>query len=92
LIDLTAKSFAAGDIRLKVVGLTPRTPQVTDSGVVATSSTAANGKRMVHSIEKWLQIMESKLKKRKGQNGSIDFFFWHAFVFWNVMIGMWPVL
>jgi hypothetical protein len=52
LIDLTAKSFAAGDIRLKVVGLTPRTPQVTDSGVVATSSTAANGKRMVHSIEK----------------------------------------
>jgi hypothetical protein len=59
-IDLTARSIAAGDTRGKVVGLTPRTPQVADSDVVATSSTAAKGKRMVHSIEKGLQIMESK--------------------------------
>jgi hypothetical protein len=65
LIDLTAKSIAAGDIGGKVVGLTPRTPQVTDSGVVATSSTAAKGKMMIHSIKKGLQIMESKLKKKR---------------------------
>jgi hypothetical protein len=51
-IDLTARSIAVGDTRGKVVGLTPRTPQVADNGVVATSSTAAKGKRMVHSIEK----------------------------------------
>lgn len=47
-----AASIAAGDTRGKVVGLTPRIQQVADSGVVATSSTAAKGKRMVHSIEK----------------------------------------
>lgn len=51
-IDLTVRSIAAEDIGEKVVGLTPRTPQVADSGVVATSSTAAKGKRMVHSIGK----------------------------------------
>jgi hypothetical protein len=51
-IDLTARSIAAGDTGGKVVGLTPRTPQVANSGVVATSSTVAKEKRMVHSIEK----------------------------------------
>jgi hypothetical protein len=51
-IDLIARSIVAGDTGGKVVGLTPRTPQVADSGVVATSSTTAKGKRMVHSIEK----------------------------------------
>jgi hypothetical protein len=51
-IDLTTRSIAAGDTGGKVVGLTPRTPQVVDSGVVATSSTVAKGKRIVHSIEK----------------------------------------
>jgi hypothetical protein len=63
-IDLTVRTIAAGDTGGKVVGLTPRTPQVADSGVVATSSIAAKGKRMVHSIEKGLQIMESKQKKK----------------------------
>jgi hypothetical protein len=64
-IDLTARFIAAGDIGEKVVGLTPRTQQVADNGAVATSSITAKGKRMVHSIEKGLQIMESKQKKKR---------------------------
>jgi len=85
-IDLTARSMVAGDTGGKVVGLTPRTPQVADSGVVATSSTTAKGKRMVHFIEKGLQIMESNQKKKrpKWKHWFYFLFFLTCFLFFEM--------
>lgn len=79
-IDLTTRSIAAGDKRGKVVGLTPRTPQVADSGAVATSSTAAKGKRMEHSIEKRITNYGVKAEKEKARMEALIFFL-HAFYF-----------
>jgi hypothetical protein len=65
--------------------LTQRTPQVAEHGAAATSSTPVKGKRITHTIEKGLQIMESKLKKKRPE-GSVEVSdIGHAFVFWNVM-------
>ena len=63
LIDLTARTGTDGGGR--VFRLTPRTPQVAEHGAATTSSTPAKGKRIAHTIEKGLQIMESKQKKKR---------------------------
>jgi hypothetical protein len=53
----------------KVYGFNPTTPAIAEHGAVVKSSTVAKekgkGKRMVHSIEKEIQLMESKMKKKK---------------------------
>jgi hypothetical protein len=62
-IDLTARTSIDGGGR--VFGLTSRNPQVAEYGATTTSSTPAKGKRITHTIEKGLQIMLSKLKKKR---------------------------
>jgi hypothetical protein len=62
-IDLTARTSIDGGGR--VFGLTSRNPQVAEHGATTTSSTPAKGKRITHTIEKGLQIMLSKLKKKR---------------------------
>jgi hypothetical protein len=46
----------------KVYGKIPTTPAVISSMV---AKEKGNGKRMVHSIEKVIQIMDSKMKKKR---------------------------
>jgi hypothetical protein len=62
-IDLTARTSIDGGER--VFGLTPRTPQVTKHGATTTSLTPAKGKRIAHTIEKGLQVMELKPKRKR---------------------------
>jgi hypothetical protein len=64
-IDLTARTNT--DRGGRVFGLTPRTPQVAEHGVATTSSTPAKEKRIAHTIEKGLQIMESKPKRKRPE-------------------------
>jgi hypothetical protein len=51
----------------RVFGLTPRTPQVAEHGAATTSSIPVKGKRIAHTIEKGLQIMESKPKRKRPE-------------------------
>jgi hypothetical protein len=64
-IDLTARTSTDGGGR--VFGLTPRTPQVAEHGEATTSSTPVNGKKIAHTIEKGLQIMESRPKRKRPE-------------------------
>jgi hypothetical protein len=48
----------------KVNGKNPAIPAVKLSTIAKEKGT---GKRMVHSIEKWIQIMDSKMKKKRPE-------------------------
>jgi hypothetical protein len=65
LIDLTARTCTDGGGRVFV--LTPRTPQVAKHGAATISSTPVKGKRIIHTIEKGLQIIESKSKRKRPE-------------------------
>jgi hypothetical protein len=68
--DLLVKNGSARtstDGEGRVFRLTPRTPQVAAHGAATTSSTPAKGKRIAHTIETGLQIMESKPKRKRPE-------------------------
>jgi hypothetical protein len=58
-IDLTGRNNDEDTRVGKVFGLNPATPFVVQYSV------AAKGKMMVHIVEKGIQIMEQKMKKKK---------------------------